>query len=358
MLPQLVVKHTHRVTASRRRWPTRTSDALLECYPTHRPHLGIGVHLPIGHINNEAGPGLAPSTRDPSASVGTVTTLDKTFRMVRFTPEVMTFALDRFEAIAGAWATAKEVDRSWFEREGSWTYIDRMRVKLPDGESWIHDDLGSFLNDVHKPDSAANLSVWSAVPGARFQLDVETYDDMSRVSVTAPDPSVVHEVMEIFRSRAAVCTVSPTPSPAPAKPRIFIGHGGASRHWLELQNHLTNQHGYEVEAYETGARAGHHIRDVLERMLSASSFALLVLTAEDEQADGEMRARQNVVHEAGLFQGRLGFSRAVLLVEDGVEGFSNVDGVQHIPFPPGNIRATYGDVLATLRREFYTGDHS
>lgn len=277
--------------------------------------------------------------------------------MVRFTPEVMTSALAQFETIARGWATAKEVDHSWFEREGSWTYIEQMRVKLPDGERWTHDDLNSFLNDVHKPGSAAHLSVWSGIPDARFLLDVETYDDMSQVSVTAPDPSVVHEVMEIFRSRAAACTVPPTPSPAPAKPRIFIGHGGASRQWLELQNHLANQHGYDVEAYETGARAGHHIRDVLERMLSASSFALLVLTAEDEQADGAMRARQNVVHEAGLFQGRLGFSRAVLLVEDGVEAFSNVDGVQHIPFPPGNIRATYGDVLATLRREF-SGDQS
>ena len=38
------------------------------------------------------------------------------------------------------------------------------------------------------------------------------------------------------------------------------------------------------------------IRDILERMMDRSTFAILVLTAEDEQADGELRARQNVVH--------------------------------------------------------------
>jgi predicted nucleotide-binding protein len=56
----------------------------------------------------------------------------------------------------------------------------------------------------------------------------------------------------------------------------------------------------------TGARAGHTIRDVLEDMLERPSFAVLVMTAEDQTADGESRARQNVVHEVGLFQGKLG----------------------------------------------------
>ncbi len=72
-----------------------------------------------------------------------------------------------------------------------------------------------------------------------------------------------------------------------------------------------------VEAYEVGARAGHAIRDVLQRMLSNSAFAVLIMTGEDQTPDaGVMRARQNVVHEAGLFQGRLGFERAVVLLED------------------------------------------
>lgn len=125
-----------------------------------------------------------------------------------------------------------------------------------------------------------------------------------------------------------------------------------SGQWKELKDHLHEQHGYEVEAYETGARAGHEIRDVLEEMLGKVSFAVLVMTGEDGVECGMMRARQNVVHELGLFQGRLGFTKAIVLLEENTEEFSNLHGVHQIRYRKGNIRETFGDVIATLRREF------
>jgi predicted nucleotide-binding protein len=87
-------------------------------------------------------------------------------------------------------------------------------------------------------------------------------------------------------------------------------------------------------------------------MLNKASFAVLVMTGEDEAGDGKMRARQNVVHELGLFQGHLGFPRAIVLLEDDTEEFSNLAGVQQIRYAKGNIKETFGDVLATLKREF------
>jgi predicted nucleotide-binding protein len=87
-------------------------------------------------------------------------------------------------------------------------------------------------------------------------------------------------------------------------------------------------------------------------MLSKSTFAILVLTGEDLDAEGNLRARENVVHELGLFQGHLGFSRAIILLEDGTSEFSNIHGIHQIRFSKGNIKETYGDVLATLKREF------
>lgn len=83
-----------------------------------------------------------------------------------------------------------------------------------------------------------------------------------------------------------------------------------------------------------------------------SSFAILVLTAEDKDESGSFRARQNVIHELGLFQGHLGFSRAIVLLEEGTEEFSNIHGIHQIRYSKGNVRETYGDVLATLHREF------
>jgi predicted nucleotide-binding protein len=80
-------------------------------------------------------------------------------------------------------------------------------------------------------------------------------------------------------------------------------------------------------------------------------FAFLVLTAEDERVDGAMLARQNVVHEAGLFQGRLGFSRAIVMLEEGCDDCSNIAGLGQIRFPAGYISASFEEARRVLERE-------
>jgi predicted nucleotide-binding protein len=103
--------------------------------------------------------------------------------------------------------------------------------------------------------------------------------------------------------------------------------------------------------YESEPRTGESIAPILEKILDQATFAVLVLTAEDETVDGACRARQNVVHEAGLFQGRLGFKKAILLVQDGVEEFSNVAGLQHISFSGDRIEQAFYEVQRVLKRE-------
>jgi predicted nucleotide-binding protein len=119
---------------------------------------------------------------------------------------------------------------------------------------------------------------------------------------------------------------------------IFIGHGRSDA-WLALKNFLTDRLHLKWEEFNRieGADAGRVNIQRLEKLLSSCQFALLVFTSEDEQADGSFRARQNVVHELGLFQGRLGFERAVALLEDGCEDLSNIQGVIPIRFPKGNL---------------------
>jgi predicted nucleotide-binding protein len=89
----------------------------------------------------------------------------------------------------------------------------------------------------------------------------------------------------------------------------------------------------------------------LSELLDQAAIAFLVLTAEDERADGVMQARQNVIHKAGLFQGRLGFARAIVMLEDGCAEFSNIQGLGHLKFPAGKIQGTFEDVRAVLTRE-------
>lgn len=135
------------------------------------------------------------------------------------------------------------------------------------------------------------------------------------------------------------------------KAKIFIGHGRSSD-WRDLKDHLHEKQGYEVIAYEVGSRAGLSIKEVLEKMLTESSFALLVFTPEDEDKAGGFHARENVIHELGLFQAKLGFNRAIAVISDEVEEFSNIHGINQIRYSEGNIKETFGEILATIKREF------
>lgn len=221
------------------------------------------------------------------------------------------------------------------------------------GEEWTLDSIDEWYGAYDRGASSSRLH--HSALYSPYALNVQTTSGpygYTSVSVEAPTQGQVERVLRIFTSVASDHqTPMPAPEPLPAPPVvIFLGHGRSSD-WREIKDHLQDSHHYKIEAYEVGARAGHSIRDVLTSMLVRSSFALLVMTGEDDVEVG-VRARQNVVHEAGLFQGRLGFNRAIAVVENGVEVFSNLDGIQQIRYDQGNVRSTFGEILATLRREF------
>jgi predicted nucleotide-binding protein len=132
--------------------------------------------------------------------------------------------------------------------------------------------------------------------------------------------------------------------------RVFIGHGH-SPVWRELKDYIKDDLNLAPDEFNRLPTAGVATVDRLRQMLDASAIALLVLTAEDERQDGAMQARMNVVHEVGLFQGRLGFNRAIVLLEEGCAEFTNIAGIGHIGFPTGRISACFHEVRAVLIRE-------
>lgn len=132
--------------------------------------------------------------------------------------------------------------------------------------------------------------------------------------------------------------------------RIFIGHG-RSETWRVLKDFVSDKLRLPYEEFNRQSAAGYSTKERLEQMLNTSAFAFLVMTGDDEHADGTSHARENVVHEIGLFQGRHGFERAIVLLEEGCEEFSNIRGVTQIRFPRGNILAVSEDIRDVLVRE-------
>jgi predicted nucleotide-binding protein len=206
---------------------------------------------------------------------------------------------------------------------------------------WGYEKIEDFISDLNPSNAALYLY---------FQDDSQIQVLQSYClewSIEHSDKATIlkfeHKIEEIIRQHTTAKVEAPKKSTV-----VFIGHG-RSADWRDLKDHLADLHKIRVEAYETGSRAGHSIRDVLEDMLDSSNLAILVHTPEDELAGGSFNSRPNVIHETGLFQGRLGFSRAIVLKKDETEEFSNLAGIQQIRYK--NIRETFGDVLAWIKRE-------
>jgi predicted nucleotide-binding protein len=139
-------------------------------------------------------------------------------------------------------------------------------------------------------------------------------------------------------------------SPMRKDGRIFIGHG-RSPVWRELKDFLQETLGHQTDEFNREATAGLSTKERLEAMLNEAIFAFLIMTAENEHADKTVHARENVIHETGLFQGKLGYKKAIVLLEAGCTEFSNIHGLTVIPFPKGNIRAISEDIRQVLVRE-------
>lgn len=214
-------------------------------------------------------------------------------------------------------------------------------------ETLKFDDDREFYSDYRKSPDTATIGIEDRKQ--KTSINVEYIKNFyTNISVEAETRGDIEDVFEIFENEyKSSIEASEIPK---KRPFIFIGHGNSSQ-WRDLKDHLVDKHGYQIEAYETGSRAGHTIKDILEGMTNKSSLAFLVMTGEDLKDDGTIAARPNVIHEVGLFQGRLGFSKAIVLLEKETEEFSNLQGIQQIRFSKNNIKETFGEVLAIIKRE-------
>ena len=265
----------------------------------------------------------------------------KEYHWTKFSPEVITKAFEELKKHLPSKQRKEPIHQQFTLQRG--------------GESWDYDYETEFFADYRSEFNYASYGYYFSGASLRSDVWLSHSEPYSKISVSLPKRSSIEAVFRIFEDAVSSCAISKPPQPPKvpweSKVRIFIGHGKKPL-WRDLKDHLSDQHGFKVEAYEIGSRAGFTIKDILEEMLTKSSFALLVLTGETEEVSGMVHARDNVIHEVGLFQGRLGFRKAIILLEEGVSEFSNITGIHQIRFPKNSIRETFGDVVATIKREF------
>lgn len=128
---------------------------------------------------------------------------------------------------------------------------------------------------------------------------------------------------------------------------IFLGHG-RSNEYMKVALHITEEFEANTDRFERNKVIGGQVVSTLNNMMNNADFAVIVATAED-QALESVRTRQNVIHEIGLFQGKLGFDKVAVLYEEGVEMFSNNSGILFATFATGKIESTFGELDKTLR---------
>ncbi len=191
----------------------------------------------------------------------------------------------------------------------------------------------SQLAKIFGPDHPAMTAFPKFVAGSVTPLNVAQYAE-----------EVHSRIVKAIRYIESISTS------APRVTKVFFGHG-QSPVWRELKDFVHDRLGLDWEEFNREAVAGLATSERLHNMLQSTQFAFLLMTAEDELADGTPQARPNVIHEIGLFQGKLGMQRAIVLLEDGCAEFSNIVGLSQIRFPKGRISACFEEVRQVLARE-------
>ncbi len=141
------------------------------------------------------------------------------------------------------------------------------------------------------------------------------------------------------------------PESTEQSPRVFITHGRAND-WREVQSFIEKDIGLPTLELAQEPNLGRTVIQKLDQESSRCNFAVIVMTGDDADSDGNRRARENVMHEIGFFQGKFGMNSICLLHEEGTSIPSNIHGLVYIPFTKDTVSATFSLIQRELK-SFY-----
>ncbi len=116
-------------------------------------------------------------------------------------------------------------------------------------------------------------------------------------------------------------SVTSTPTEGTLTPKVFIAHGKDSLALTKLCRFLT-QISIDPLVVEDKPSEGRAVDDKVDFYLNQSDCAIILATGDD-QIDGKIHPRQNVIHEIGSAQ-RIFPRKIIYLLEGGTEFPSNI----------------------------------
>ena len=237
---------------------------------------------------------------------------------------------------------------------------------------WLISETDVLIEHYVKP-STPGFQVWFSEAERflikRFGINSFEYKKFKETkfmpSVYVTDSDVVRKCKEglvttklIFKTYLEEMQEAPLPNYTDATvasfDKVFIVHG----HDGELKQsvaRLVEKQGLQAIILSEQANKGKTIIEKFEENSDVSG-AICLFTADDfgrakADANDSLRARQNVVFEAGYFMGKLSRSRVVIIAEHGVELPSDMQGIVYTDKSNWEI-----DVLKELKAMGYTID--
>ena len=133
---------------------------------------------------------------------------------------------------------------------------------------------------------------------------------------------------------------------------IFIVHGHDEEAKVKAENFVRKQGFKPIILVDIDSEGTTIIENIEQH--SNVGFAIVLCTPDDAMADGQKRARQNVVFEHGYLTAKLGRTRVRALVKGTVEPLSDLGGVVYIPMDNG--KEWERKMVAALKSAGYPAD--
>jgi hypothetical protein len=220
--------------------------------------------------------------------------------------------------------------------------LQTFRLRYPLRESELEDATGA--GDVFA------AAVLASLTSTRLKIELGAYLGLdlarSKTVQAASGEFTLPDLGRGFLERVETLNMTGMPSAR----GVFLVHHDSPYRTL-VRRFIEKDCGLPVYELTSADIAGSGFTELLGVQAPRCGFAICLLGKTERMADGHARPDQNVVYQAGFFQGKYGFGRVALLSEEGCEGFSNMAGIVHLDFPQGQVDTTFIELRRMLQRE-------